>query len=82
MADEVRIPLSAAAQRAFTKPVVGRGGHQTLLRRLQGQIQDGVRTASSVDMENMPRYMSSYGPGGLQQRLAAATGRKAAKRRK
>ena len=82
MADEVRITLSAAAQRAFAKPVAGRGGHQTLLRRLQRQIQDGVLTASSADMEKMLRYMLSYGSGGFQQRLAAATGRKAADRKK
>ena len=82
MADEVRIKLSTAAQRALAKPVVGRGGHQTLLRRLQGQIQEGVLTASPADVERMLKYMLSYGPGGFQQRLAAATGRKAAKRKK
>ena len=53
MADEVRIKLSTAEQRALAKPVVGRGGYQTLLRRLQGQIQDGVLTASPADVERM-----------------------------
>ena len=82
MADEVRITLSTAAKRALAKPAVWRGGYQTLLRHLQGQIQDGVLTASPADVERMLRYVLSYGSGGFQQRLAAATGRKAAKRKK
>lgn len=81
MAD-VQIRLSPQAQKAFAKPIVGRGGHQTLLRRLQGQIEDGVLTISPEDMEKMLRYMLSYGSGGFQQRLAAATGRKAPSRKK
>lgn len=73
-------PLSAAAARALSKPVNGKGGHQTLLRRLQKQTADGVLTVEPPDMEKMLRYMLSYGAGGFQQRLAAATGRKAPRR--
>lgn len=80
MAD-VQIRLSPQALAALSKPVNGRGGHQTLLRRLQRQIDDGVLTASPGDIEKMIRYMLSYGRGGFQQRLAAATGRRAAKKR-
>ena len=57
MADDVRITLSTAAKRALAMPVVGRGGYQTLLRHLQGQIQDGVLTASPADVERMFKYM-------------------------
>ncbi|MBA2669250.1 MAG: hypothetical protein H0U67_02640 [Gemmatimonadetes bacterium] len=78
----IRIPLSPQAQTAFSKPIVGRGGHQTLLRRLQGQIQDGVLEISSADMEKMLRYMLSYGSGGFQQRFAAAAGRKTARKKR
>lgn len=74
-------PLSPAAARALAKPVNGRGGHQTLLRRLQKQIAAGVLTVEPSDMEKMLRYMLSYGTGGFQQRLAAATGRKTPKRK-
>ena len=77
---DVQIPLSPAAQRAFAKPVVGKGGHQTLLRRLQQQISpEGVMTISVADMEKMLRYLLQYGKGGFQQRLAAATGRRVPK---
>jgi len=79
---EVRIPLSSAAIRALSKPIVGRGGHQALLRRLQSQIADGELSVTPEDMEKMLRYMLSYGSGGFQQRLAAATGRKAPRGRK
>lgn len=79
---DIHIPLSQQAQRAFAKPVVGKGGHQTLLRRLQAQINDGVLVVSVADMEKMLKYMLSYGRGGFQQRLAAATGRKTSKRKK
>jgi hypothetical protein len=82
MADLIQIPLSAQAQKVFGKPIVGQGGHQTLLRRLQAQIQDGVLSVSPEDMEKMLRYMLSYGSGGFQQRFAAATGRKTVKRKK
>lgn len=80
--DEIRIPLSPQAQRAFAKPIVGKGGHQTLLRRLQAQIENGVLVVSVADMEKMLRYMLSYGSGGFQQRLAAATGRRPGLRKK
>jgi hypothetical protein len=79
--DEIHIPLSPQAQKAFAKPIVGKGGHQTLLRRLQAQIHDGVLTVSSDDMAKMLKYMLSYGPGGFQRRLAAATGSKSAKKK-
>lgn len=75
-----QIRLSARARTAFAKPVNGKGGHQTLLRRLQKQIDDGVLSASEADLEKMLRYMLSYGKGGFQQRLAAATGRAASTR--
>jgi hypothetical protein len=81
MAD-VRIPLSSRAVNALSKPIVGKGGHQTLLRRLQRQIADGELSVSPDDMEKMLRYMLSYGSGGFQQRIAAATGGRAAKRKK
>lgn len=80
MAD-IEIPLSARAIAALSKPVNGQGGHQTLLRRLQKQIDDGVLSVSPADAEKMLRYLLSYGTGGFQQRLAAAAGRKAVKKR-
>jgi hypothetical protein len=79
---EVQISLSPSAVRALSKPVVGKGGHQTLLRRLQKQMADGQLTITADDMEKMLRYMLSYGSGGFQQRLAAATGRRSTPRKK
>jgi len=76
-----QFPLSPAATRALAKPVNGQGGHQTLLRRLQKQVADGVLTVDVADMEKMLRYMLSYGRGGFQDRLSATTGRKSAKRK-
>ncbi len=82
MEESIRIALSPQAQSAFAKPIVGRGGHQTLLRQLQRQIQNGVLVVSVGDMEKMFRYMLSYGRGGFQQRLATATGRRSPKSKK
>lgn len=75
-------PLSPAAARGLAKPVVGKGGYQTLMRRLQKQTVDGVLTVSVRDMEMILRYILSYGGGGFQNRLASAAGRKSPKRKK
>lgn len=82
MADTYRIPLSSHAKTQLSKPIAGHGGHQTLLRRLQGQIDGDELVVSVDDMEKMLRYILSYGRGGFQQRIAAASGRKVAGRKK
>lgn len=74
-------PLSPHQLRALGKPVNGRGGHQTLLRRLQAQTTDGVLTIDNSDMEKILRYILSYGRGGFQSRLAGVTGRRAPARK-
>lgn len=70
-----RIVLSGPARKAYAKPVNGRGGHQTLIRRLQKQIDNGILTVSDADIEKIARYAAMYGGGGFQDRFGAASGR-------
>jgi hypothetical protein len=55
------------------RPVIGRGGWQSLLRKLQRQTHNGVLKLTADDSHRLLRYLLSYGSGGWQERLAAAT---------
>ena len=63
LADHDRIRLS--------RPVRGRGGFQSLLRRIAGGIEPatGVFEISEADAERVIRYRAKYGHGGFQGRL-------------
>ena len=65
----MRIQLSRAEVARYTRPVSGRGGFQTLLRRIAKQISpDGVLEISEADLERLVRYSFQYGQGGFQER--------------
>lgn len=66
----IRIVLDSEAVQALTRPVVGSGGFQSLLRRLQqGLGPDGTLTLGPEDVSTISRYVHDYGQGGFQGRL-------------
>ncbi len=65
----MRIQLTTAEVARYSKPVQGRGGFQSLLRRISKQIStSGVMTISAADAEKLVRYSFRYGPGGFENR--------------
>jgi hypothetical protein len=65
-----RVVLSSPEVALLMKPVRGRGGFQTLLRSLQGQLQGTVLILPPVLVARVIRYRNRYGAGGFQGRLA------------
>lgn len=54
------------------RPIRGRGGFQSLLRRLQLRISNGTLALDDADVEKLSRYSGAYGPGGFQDRTKTA----------
>ena len=52
-------------------PVRGKGGHQSLLRRLQSNLSGKRLRLTRTDCERVVRYSKEYGQGGFQTRLRA-----------
>ena len=63
--------LSSSELGALLRPVIGEGGFQILLRKLQQQVDPRTRILriASDDHEKMIRYKAEYGPGGFQGRI-------------
>ena len=56
------------------RPVRGQGGWQSLVRRLQRQVQGNTIEMSEEDQRRILHYLLSYGTGGWQDRLAGLAG--------
>lgn len=65
------IRLSPPEMSSLLRPVVGDGGFQTLLRKLQTQVdlRTQILRITSDDHEKMSRYKEKYGTGGFQDRI-------------
>ena len=65
--------LTAAEQAEINKPVVGNGGHQTLMRTLHSKLNPATGEIILSDglIGRIVRY-SLYGPGGFQNRFKDA----------
>jgi hypothetical protein len=70
----VEVQLSREDLELLMRPVAGQGGWQSLLRKLQKQIDGNTLTLSEDDSRRILRYILSYGSGGWQDRLAAIAG--------
>jgi hypothetical protein len=70
----VEIKLSSADYQLLMRPVAGSGGWQSLLRKLQKQVEDKTLTITESDSQRILRYILSYGSGGWQDRLAGIAG--------
>ena len=71
---DVEIELSPQEFEQLMRPVAGSGGWQSLLRKLQRQVNSRTLalTLTEADSKRILRYILSYGSGGWQDRLAAA----------
>ena len=68
-----RVKLADHDRDRLSRPIRGRGGFQSLLRRIAGGIEPatGVFEISEADAERVVRYMAKYGDGGFQGRLGS-----------
>ena len=67
----ITVVLSGEELRLLRKPVVGSGGHQSLLRKLQANLHraTGILTIEEEEIHRIIRYRKKYGQGGFQDRL-------------
>lgn len=63
--------LSGEEMRLLRKPVVGSGGHQSLLRKLQSNLDSvtAIMTIGQEEIQRIVKYRKQYGRGGFQDRL-------------
>jgi hypothetical protein len=78
----MKIQLSDNDLEQLMRPVRGQGGWQSLVRRLQRQVQGNVIELSREDQERILHYLLSYGTGGWQERISSVVPRSRAKRPK
>lgn len=64
---EVYVDCVTLAQ--LRRPIRGRGGFQSLLRRLQADLQGNTLSVSPATAARIERYATRYGAGGFQSRL-------------
>ena len=64
-----KVTLTKEDLEVLSKPVVGQGGFEDLLRKLQSSIRDGVLVVDKEIAERIIRYVDEYGCGGWQDRL-------------
>jgi hypothetical protein len=66
----IRLILPESAVVKLQRPVVGRGGFQSLLRDLQRRTQNGNELVLTPALASrIARYVQKYGNGGFQGRL-------------
>jgi hypothetical protein len=68
MGKALSIDLTPLGARILRKPIRGRGGFQSLLRKLQHQLDGRHLEVSRADLSRLRRYASGYGGGGFQGR--------------
>lgn len=67
------VTLSADAHEMLTRPIVGNGGHQRLLRKVLSHYNTTTRALTLLPQHRMQmeRYANAYGEGGYQGRFRA-----------
>lgn len=70
MTTMIRVVLTIDQANQLMRPVRGKGGWQSLLRRLQARLSGVVLTLDHRDIRQVRKYRSSYGGGGWQSRLS------------
>ena len=61
--------LTPAQVDFLQRPLRGQGGYQSLLARLQGNLDGNILRLTRTDCERVVRYATQYGEGGFQTRL-------------
>ncbi|WP_167881066.1 hypothetical protein [Leptospira meyeri] len=51
------------------RPVHGQGGFQSLIRKLQRNLNGDFLEVENRDLERINRYATCYGQGGFEERL-------------
>jgi hypothetical protein len=65
----MRVQLSVSEAERLRRPVNGRGGFQSLLRRVQRSLTtDHIIDVTDQDFGRLVRYFFEYGYGGFQSR--------------
>lgn len=66
----VVIELAKEEVELLSRPIHGQGGFQTLLRRLQSQLNEESQLVLGIDdVERIARYCAKYKTGGFQDQL-------------
>ncbi len=69
---QVVIELTPEEADKIRRPIHGQGGFQSLLQRIQNQLNEQERLILDIDdIRQIRRYQSRYGTGGFQGRLDA-----------
>ena len=55
----------------LNRPLQGQGGYQSLLARLQRNMNGNLLRLTQDDCEKVVRYATQYGQGGFQERLTS-----------
>ena len=67
----MRVTLNIEALEALNMPIIGNGGFQSFMRKLQNQCQNGVLTYDDADLQTLIGYSNNYGSGGYENRFRA-----------
>ena len=67
--DELIVKLEPDQIEFLQRPLRGQGGYQTLLARLQANMDGDRLRLTRTDCERVVRYGTRYGQGGFQTRL-------------
>lgn len=68
----MNVQLSRTTVARLSRPVRGRGGFQSLLRRIQPRLVGRTIDLDEGELEKLGRYSRSYGRGGFQDRTTGA----------
>lgn len=67
--DQIIVKLVPDQIEFLQRPLQGQGGYQSLLARLQGNMNGDFLRLTRTDCERVVRYSTMYGQGGFQTRL-------------
>lgn len=65
----MRIRLEQEMISKIKRPVHGRGGFQSLIRKLQKNLDGDFLNVDSRDIERINRYSTCYGKGGFEEQI-------------
>lgn len=68
----MQVHLNRRTVALLRRPIRGRGGFQTLLRRIQHRLVGETVDLEEGELEMLNRYSHSYGRGGFQNRTTSA----------
>ena len=67
--DDIVVELTPDQVEYLSRPLRGQGGYQSLLARLQSNMNGTRLRLTRDDCERVVRYATQYGQGGFQERL-------------